>query len=221
VINVAKELFDKKALDIHVKHRSQTIEDIRRLNEKYQSQPAYGKVLLSDMVQKLQLVIDPTDKKLYHMNQWGHCLQVIHMMELENADTEEFIIAALIHDLGKILLFTGEHPENVVCDNFVVGEHKEGAGLDNVLFQWNHDEFGYMRLKDHIPVHLAKLIRYHSINSVNYKYLSSQDVWLYENYLRPFSRYDKESKSITFMPELDIDRYLRLLDKWFPQPILI
>jgi inositol oxygenase len=220
MMHVGRELFDRDAIDIHHRHRSQTLNDVAALNEKYKS-PALGKVMVSEVVAKLSLVTDPTDKKLYETTQWGHCAQVIHMMEEEGVVSEEFLVSGLVHDIGKILLHTGEDPANVVCDNFPVGEYDEGIGLDNVVFQWNHDEFGYMRLKDHMPVYLAKLIRYHSLNPTTLKYLSQEDMWLYENYLRPFRRYDKLSKSDSVVPNIDVEKYMKLLDKWFPNPIII
>lgn len=220
MIHVERDLFDKEAVKIHQRHRSQTLDDVAALNEKYR-QPALGMVRVSEVVLKLNLVTDPTDKELYKTTQWGHCVQVIAMMEQEGIVSEEFLISGLVHDIGKVLLYTGEDPANIVCDNFPVGEYKEKIGFDNVVFQWNHDEFGYMRLKDHLPVHLAKLIRYHSINPTTLKYLSSSDMWLYENYLKPFRRYDKLSKSTTQVPNIDMDKYMKLLDKWFPNPIII
>lgn len=220
MLHVAKELFEREALNIHSRHRSQTLEDVAALNEKYKT-PAIGKMMVSEAVMKLNLVTDPTDKELYEVTQWGHCVQVVVMMEREGVTNEEFLVSGLVHDLGKILLHTGEDPANVVCDNFPVGVYPEKSGLDNVVFQWNHDEFGYMRLKNHMPEHLAKLIRYHSINPSTLKYLSAADTWLYEKYLRPFRRYDKLSKSVTEMPQIDVDKYMKLLDKWFPSPIEI
>jgi len=141
------------------------------------------------------------------------------MMEAEGAASEEFIVAALLHDVGKILLLTDEPPENVVCDNFPIGDHPDGIGLDEVTFQWNHDEFGYLKLKDHLPNKLARLIRYHSINPTSLRLMNSDDVRFYESHLRPFRRYDKLSKSIDKVPIIDVDRHLKTLDKWIPGTI--
>ena len=49
-------------------------------------------------------------------------------------------VAALIHDVGKLLLLTGEDPANVVCTNWPIGEYDDGCGLDQCVFQWNHAE---------------------------------------------------------------------------------
>ena len=35
----------------------------------------------------------------------------------QNAGDREFLLVALVHDLGKVLLLTDESPENVVCLN--------------------------------------------------------------------------------------------------------
>ena len=71
----------------------------------------------------------------------------------------------LVHDLGKVLLLTGEDPANVVCMNTPDRRTDDRAsGLDQCTFQWNHDEFGWSRFRDHVPDHVAWLIRYHSID---------------------------------------------------------
>ena len=215
-----KGFFEEQARKIHHLHRSQTLDDVKKLNDKYQN-PVFGEVRISDLIQRLNQVVDPTDKELDKVTQWGHCIQVISMMEKEGVKSEEFLVAGFVHDIGKVLLLAKENPENVVCDNFPIGQYSEKIGLDNVVFQWNHDEFGYMKLKNHLPDHMAKLIRYHSINPSVYKLLSDKDKWLQNNYLIPFRKYDKMSKSTTKLPVIDEDRYLKLLDKWFPKPILI
>ena len=214
------ESFDRTAAEIHVHHRSQTLEDVTRLNLKYQ-EPAIGTLRVGEALTMLKTVVDPTDKELYTVSQWDHIRQVIGMMEQEGVISEEFLIMGLVHDLGKVLLTLHEEPSNIVCDNFAIGTYPDGIGLDNVTFQWNHDEFGYMRLKGHLPPHMARLIRYHSINPSVLRYMSVADKRFHGKYLEPFRRYDKLSKSPHVVPEIDEDKYLRMLDKWFPDPIVI
>ena len=55
----------------------------------------------------------------------------------------EFIVAGLVHDIGKILMLTDEDMANIVCCNTPIGTAwQPGIGFDNIKFQWNHDEYG-------------------------------------------------------------------------------
>lgn len=217
---VRSEEFDKRAKGIHLRHRAQTAADVARLHSKYQK-PVFGPIKISEAVLLLKRAVDPTDKDLYQATQWDHICQVVAMMEAEAVTSEEMLVCGLVHDIGKVLLLTDEDPENVVCDNFPIGGYPDGVGLDNVIFNWNHDEFGYDRLKSHLPWHMAKLVRYHSLHPSSLRLLSDKDRWLYDSLLKPFRRYDKLSKSPTAIPKIDEDRYLSMLDRWFPDPVIL
>ena len=84
-------------------------------------------------------------------------------LERDGMRDPNMLVAAITHDLGKVLLLMAEAPEHVVGMTAPIGPHLQGIGLDNVVFQWSHDEFAYSRLRDHVPDHVAWLLRYHSI----------------------------------------------------------
>ena len=75
---------------------------------------------------------------------------MIDAMEAEGTATDEWLLVTLVHDLGKVLLLTGEAPGASSAEQ-PVSVCAPGGGLDNCVFQWNHDEFAYSRLKDHLP----------------------------------------------------------------------
>jgi len=71
------------------------------------------------------------------------------------------MLAALIHDLGKLLALVGnENDAHVDCMNRVIPGSlpAQEKGLDNIPIQWNHDEYGYQRLAAVLP-RLPKRIR--------------------------------------------------------------
>ena len=102
-----------------------------------------------------------------------------------------FILAGLVHDLGKILCLWGEPQWAVVGDTFPVGcryserivfydafeanpdkqvaeyqtecgIYQPHCGLDNLLLSWGHDEYLYHVVKDYLPAPALAMIRYHS-----------------------------------------------------------
>jgi len=166
--------------------------------------------------------VDPTDERLFCASQQVHVLQIIDAMENEGAATGEFLLAALVHDIGKVLLLAGEAPENVVCMNRPISVGEPGAGLDQCLFQWNHDEFAYSRLKDHLPDGIAWLVRYHSIIPGSCEvYMNARDREYAERYLRPFARYDHQTKSPYFLPERRIEDYRHIVEESLPATIVL
>lgn len=217
---IEKEQFHENSRSISKAHDRQTLEKVSYLKDKY-SQPVFGKVYVWDLFRDLGRCIDPTDPALYCVSQLVHTLQVVEAMEKDGIDDEEMIIAGLIHDLGKLLLLTDEDPENIVCMNTVVTNHEDGTGLDNCIFQWNHDELVYDRFKDHVQEKIAWIIRYHSIMiKPNINLMNEKDRFYTDKYLKNFRKYDMESKSIYKIPERKIEDYRDLIYQYFPDPIL-
>ena len=204
---------------IGLRHAAQTPDDVAALREKYAA-PVFGRVRVWSLVEMLAQCIDPTDQRLYAASQQMHVLQMLEAMESENAATEAFVLAALVHDLGKVLLLTDEAPENVVCMNSPIGSPAAGAGFANCVFQWNHDEFAWSRLKDHVPDDLAWLVRYHSVLPAHWGLMDAQDRDRAERLLRPFSRYDHGTKSPFFLPRKRIDHYRPVIEKWLPETMV-
>ena len=213
------ESFVKRAAIIEALHNAQTAQTVAALKDKY-AQPVLGRVSPWSLVEKLAHCIDPTDQRLCCASQQLHVLQIIDAMEADGTATEEWLLVALVHDLGKVLLLAREAPENVVCMNRPVSVGEPGCGLDNCVLQWNHDEFAYSRLKDHLPDGLAWLVRYHSILPETCEpYMDARDRAYCERYLRPFARYDHETKSPLNLPQRRIEDYRSIVERALPASI--
>jgi hypothetical protein len=210
----------KRAAAIEARHNAQTADTVAALRRKYAA-PVLGRVSPWSLVEKLSQCIDPTDCRLFGASQQLHVLQMIDAMEAEGTASEEWLLVALLHDIGKVLLLTGEAPENVVCMNKPVSVCAPGAGLDNCVFQWNHDEFAYSRLKDYLPDGLAWLVRYHSIlPETCERYMDARDREYAEYYLRPFARYDHNTKSPMYLPQRRVEDYRNVVERALPATIL-
>ncbi len=213
--------FRARAQAINARHAAQTVDTVAALRAKYAA-PVFGRIAVWRAIEMLAQCIDPTDTRLWGSSQQLHVLQILDAMENEGTASEEFVLAALLHDLGKVLLLVGEAPENVVCFNQPIGIHARGIGLDRIVLQWNHDEFAWSRLKDHLPDGVAWLIRYHSIRfPLCEPYMDARDRAYTERYLRPFARYDHGTKSPLNVPRRRIEDYRPLVERVFPDPIVI
>ena len=212
--------FARNAEAICTRHRQQTPDTVAALRRKYDA-PLFGNIAVWSLVEKLAQCVDPTDMRLYGVSQQMHVLQILAGMESEGVASEEMIVAALVHDLGKVLLLAGEAPENVVCFNEPIGTFEPGIGLDHCLLQWNHDEFAYSRLKDYLPDGIAWLVRYHSIaRPACDACMDARDRDYAQRYLNVFERYDHGTKSPFFLPPKRIDDYRQVLDAWLPATIV-
>jgi hypothetical protein len=210
-----------RAAAIEARHAAQTVETVAALRRKYAA-PLIGRVSPWSLVEKLAQCIDPTDCRLFGASQQLHVLQIIDAMEAEGTATEEWLLVALLHDLGKVMLLAGEAPENVVCMNRPIGASEPGCGLDRCTFQWNHDEFAYTRLKDHLPDGLAWLVRYHSIlPETCEQYMDARDREYRERYLRPFARYDHGTKTPMYLPQRRIEDYRGIVERALPAEIVV
>lgn len=210
----------ERAAAIDRRHAEQTLDTVASLRDKY-ANPVFGRVRVWSLVEMLSQCIDPTDQRLYAASQQMHVLQILEAMESENAATDELVLAALVHDLGKVLLLTDEAPENVVCMNTPIGSPAPGSGFANCVFQWNHDEFAWSRLKDYLPEGIAWLVRYHSVLPAQCAHLmDAQDRDFAERYLQPFARYDHGTKSPFFLPKKRIEHYRSVIEKWLPATIV-
>jgi len=216
----AQRRFRRRARAIHRAHDAQTHESVAALARKY-AEPVFGRVETRLLFERLSECVDPTDIALGGSNQQLHVLQVLEAMERDGVQDEELRIAALLHDLGKLLLLTGESPENVVCYTDPIGSWAPGVGLENCVLQWNHDEFGYSRLKDHVPEPVAWLIRYHSIRiEICAPLMDERDRSYTERYLKPFQKYDQGSKSTDHVPARPLAAYRDLLEAALPRNIV-
>lgn len=219
-----KEIAERKAFarrgdEIYEAHIRQTVEDVKYLNKKYE-RPSFGKKSVYETVGLLSHCCDETDNTLWALSQLTHVLQIAEGMEKDGVTDPVLWQGAFLHDLGKILLLYQEAPENVVCINFPIGDFPPDCGLDNVIFQWNHDEFIYMRMRDHVSPEVAWLIRYHSIRvDPSLPFMDDKDKEYLNKYLLPFRKYDFGSKSAYHQPRKNLAAYRDFLETTFPKAI--
>ena len=202
------------------RHHQQTRDAVAALKAKYEG-AVLGKVRVWDLIEKLALCIDESDASLYCTSQFIHVQQVIEGMERDGIHDRDLLLAALIHDTGKVLLLTDELPENILGGTARISEVPKGAGLDSVVFQFGHGEMAYSRFKDHVPDHLAWLLRYHGTSISDLEpYMSEKDRQYRDRYLVPFQKYDGGTKSYNHVPKIKLAKYRDLIEETFPQPIL-
>jgi hypothetical protein len=212
--------FDHRAQEIMERHRLQTAQDVAALKKKYEK-PAFGKVAVWDLIEKLAMCVDATDGKLGGSSQYLHVQQALAAMEQAGIDEPAMFLIALMHDLGKVFLLTDEVPENVVCAAGRIGEFAPGIGLDNVVYQFGHGELIYSRIKDHLPDAIAWTARYHNLNIRDAEpFMDARDREYADRYLKPFRIFDTGFKSQYWTPHVDMARFKDLVHQYFPQPIL-
>ena len=146
-----------------------------------------------EALEYLNTLVDDSDPDT-DLSQIEHCLQTAEAIRADG-HPRWFILAGLIHDLGKILCLLGEPQWAVVGDTFPVGcawsdkivypeffaanpdsavpayqtrtgIYEEGGGLENVDLSWGHDEYLYHVVKDYLPEEALYMIRYHSFYPV-------------------------------------------------------
>lgn len=210
--------FRSNAEAIELRHRAQTVENVEELRKKYES-PVFGDVRVWDLVERLAQCVDPADCMLFGASQQMHVLQILEAMARDGVDDPDLVLTALLHDLGKLLLLTDEDPANLVGLNTPVGHFDDGAGLDNCVLQWNHDDLGYERFKDHVSDRVAWLIRYHSMDLGACERLMDDRDRAHAEHLRVFTAYDHQTKSPFGLPKLRITAFRELIEESFPDPI--
>ena len=142
-----------------------------------------------EALEYLNTLVDDSDPDT-NLSQIEHAMQTAEALRRDNRP-RWFILAGLIHDLGKVLCLYGEPQWAVVGDTFPVGcaysdkivfhemfaanpdsqvpayqtkvgVYKEGCGLNHVDLSWGHDEYLYMVTKPYLPEEAQYMIRYHS-----------------------------------------------------------
>ena len=104
----------ERAQVIEDRHERQDAETVARLRHKYEA-PVLGDVRVWELVELLAQCIDPSDGRLFGASQQFHVLQMLDAMEHDRVTDPDLVLAALVHDIGKVLLLFGEDPANVVC----------------------------------------------------------------------------------------------------------
>ena len=216
--------FLQHSREITARHRAKTEETVAALQAKYAAGPSFGTGRMFDFVRRLAECIDPLDVRLACASQLTHVLQVLEGMERDGISDPSLLLLACVHDIGKILLLVDEAPEYIESNGAKtpLGNPRPGIGLYNCTFRWDHCDFAYLRLKDHVPPHVAWLLRHHGMDPIACKpYMDARDREYADSYLRTFATYDAWTKSAYHIPSSQLDRYETLIDRWFPDDIAI
>ncbi|HEX4122413.1 MAG TPA: inositol oxygenase family protein [Verrucomicrobiae bacterium] len=142
-----------------------------------------------EAMEYLNTLIDDSDPDT-DLSQLEHLLQTSEHIRADG-HPRWFILAGVVHDLGKMLCLWDEPQWAVVGDTFPtgcrysdkivfpqffadnpdsqnpryqtpLGVYEKGCGLDNVQISWGHDEYIYNVTKDYLPQEALYMLRYHS-----------------------------------------------------------
>ncbi len=214
------EIYTRDAAAIRARHAAQTTAEAAALRRKYQ-QPVFGEIPTWSLFEMMARVIDTADDRLYCTSQEIHMLQVIEALHADGIASEEFILAALVHDLGKVCMLKGEPAENVTYKNSLLATGEPGGGLEKCTLQWSCDSLTWSRLKDYLPQPIAWLVRYHGISHAECApFMDARDQDYAARYLAPFRIVDRYSKSPFRRPRTRLEDYRPIIDKYLPQRIV-
>jgi inositol oxygenase len=218
--DVANGEFRRQAAAIRAAQARQTVEEVVALRKKYQD-PIFGKARVWEMIEKLGMCVDASDDSLMCTSQLLHVQQILEAMEQDGVQDRDLFLVALLHDIGKVMLLANAAPEHVVGYITPLGMPSHGIGLENVIFQFGHDEFMYSRIKDLVPEHVAWTIRYHSGRVDELRpYCDAKDLAHLDGCLARFQPFDMCRKSYRHLPRVDMAKYRALIEDMFPEPIL-
>lgn len=169
-------------------HQNQTLDFVLAKKAEY-SKLNKLQMGIWEALEKMDSFVDDSDPDLA-LPQIIHALQTAEAIR-QDGHPRWFILAGLIHDLGKVLYLFGEPQWTVVGDTFPVGcaysdkivyaelfaanpdahnlnyqtangIYEAGCGLDNLHLSWGHDEYLYLVTKDYLPQEALWMLRYHS-----------------------------------------------------------
>jgi inositol oxygenase len=169
-------------------HEHQTMQFVLGKKEEYLSNRT-RMMSVWEAMEFLNTLVDDSDPDT-DLTQIQHLLQTSEAIR-RDGHPGWFILAGLIHDVGKVLCLHGEPQWAVVGDTFPVGcaysdkivfheffeanpdsknpryqtpngVYSEGCGLEQVQLSWGHDEYLYHVVKDYLPEEALYMIRYHS-----------------------------------------------------------
>src|SRR5690348_16176887 len=169
-------------------HEKQTLDYVLRKEKQYLKLNR-GKKSIWEAAEYLNTLVDDSDPDT-DLTQIEHLLQTSEAIR-RDGHPRWFVLAGLIHDLGKVLCLYGDPQWAVVGDTFPVGcaysdqivfpeffaanpdskvpeyqtlygIYEPNCGLDNVLMSWGHDEYVYNVTKNYLPEPAQYILRYHS-----------------------------------------------------------
>ncbi len=174
-----------------IHHRRQTLGFVLGKKEQWLP-PRRRSMTAMEALGFLNTLVDDSDPDI-ELDQLQHLLQTSEAIRRDGRE-DWFVLAGLLHDLGKVLCLFGEpqwavvgdtHPvgcrfsDRIVFAEFLrdnpdhshplystpAGIYREGCGLDQVHMTWGHDEYLYHVLKGRLPQPALHMIRYHSFYS--------------------------------------------------------
>lgn len=178
-----------------------SVKEFYRLNHTHQSRDfvrakkaEYGALDHAEMgvweaMEFLNQLVDDSDPDT-DATQIEHLLQTAEAIRADG-HPRWFVLAGMLHDLGKILCLWGEPQWAVVGDTFPTGcafsdavvfaeffadnpdsaqpefasengVYPPGCGLSAVDLSWGHDEYIWMVTRDFLPLEAQYMLRYHS-----------------------------------------------------------
>jgi inositol oxygenase len=174
-------------------HTYQTLDFVLAKKKEYVS-TSRRSMGIWEAMEFLNTLVDDSDPDT-DLSQIQHLLQTSEAIR-KDGHPRWFVLAGLIHDVGKVLCLYGEPQWAVVGDTFPVGcaysdkvvfseffelnpdsrnpeyqtrngIYAEGCGLDKVQFSWGHDEYLYQKVKHYLPQEALYMIRYHSCYAIH------------------------------------------------------
>lgn len=213
--------FRREAARIGEARARQTAEDVAALKARYEG-AVFGKVDVWDLIERLALCIDQSDRRLFCGSQFVHAQQVFAAMQANGVDDVDMLLLALIHDLGKVVLLANAAPEDVVGVTRRISGGEPGAGLDRAVYQFGHGEFLHSRIAGLVPEHVAWVVRWHNIDeTAEWPFMTAQEREWTERWLVPFQRFDGGFVSPYYVPKLDLAHCREIVRRAFPSPVLV
>ncbi|MGZ7000269.1 MAG: inositol oxygenase family protein [Acidimicrobiia bacterium] len=211
--------FAGRALSIDRRRQRQTVAAVESLAQRGTT-PIATDVYVWDLVQRLGTCVDPTDARLRGASQLLHVAQIVEHMERTGEATDDLLLVAFVHDLGKLALGAGWDPAAIVGSTRPLTALEPGIGLDHVTFQFGHGHYAARRFEGLLPEHLVWVVRHHGIDVAECRVaMSPRDLEWTDRYLLPFQRHDRGAKSSIRVPAADLERYRDLIEKQFPEAI--
>nr|XP_004409715.2 PREDICTED: inositol oxygenase [Odobenus rosmarus divergens] len=168
-------LLDRVFATYKLMHTQQTVDFVKKKHTQFGGF-SYKKMTVLEAVDMLDRLVDESDPDVDFPNSF-HAFQTAEGIRKAHPDKDWFHLVGLLHDLGKVLVLTGEPQWAVVGDTFPVGCRPQASvvfcdstfqdnpdlqdprystelgmyqphcGLENVLMSWGHDEYMYQMMK--------------------------------------------------------------------------
>ena len=215
------DAFRHEAARIGEARARQTADDVTALKARYQN-AVFGKVRMWDLIERLALCIDQSDRRLFGGSQFLHAQQVFAAMLANGVADADLLLLALIHDLGKVVLLANAAPEDVVGVTRRIAGGEPGAGLDRAVYQFGHGELLHSRVAGLVPEHVAWVVRWHNIDvAAETPFMTAQEREWTGRWLAPFQRFDGGFVSPYYVPKLDLAHARDLVERAFPSPVVV